>query len=292
MKSWMTTALAHGAIGALFLAAVPAEAQNGMQKWTQGKGWGWVWGKEDEVGSLNEMTDASRAARARLATQGKVYDLGVVYDRNSYKWPGHNPGEIISFRTPEGVKATAGLAGLINENAPTPPTRPGTVARLFMNDNVGTQIDGLGHVTDGEDDHWYNGFRGAEWGGNWACAKGRHDDPADYRAGRPDRPRRMQKCRCTSLQLRDHPRGPRRGAGEAEKLRAGRHPSSFARGRCVTGARRRDHEKIGEHDTAGIDLAAARWLVEQQGAILIGSDTSGLDHAPPANEVPNRAILV
>jgi hypothetical protein len=42
MKGWMTTALAGGAIGALFLAAVPAGAQNGMQKWTQGEGWGWV----------------------------------------------------------------------------------------------------------------------------------------------------------------------------------------------------------------------------------------------------------
>ena len=36
-----------------------AEAPS-MKKWEKGKGWGWVWGKEDEVGALNEMTDTSR----------------------------------------------------------------------------------------------------------------------------------------------------------------------------------------------------------------------------------------
>ena len=29
-----------------------------MKKWQKGQGWGWVWGPEDEVGALNEMTDA------------------------------------------------------------------------------------------------------------------------------------------------------------------------------------------------------------------------------------------
>jgi hypothetical protein len=41
---------------------------------------------------------------SRTQGPGAVYDLGIPYDRSSYKWPGHNPGEVISFRTPEGVK--------------------------------------------------------------------------------------------------------------------------------------------------------------------------------------------
>jgi kynurenine formamidase len=32
-----------------------------------------------------------------------------------------------------------------------------------------------------------------------------------------------------------------------------------------------------EHDSAGIQMPAAKWLVEEQGAIMIGSDTSGLE---------------
>ena len=33
---------------------------------------------------------------------------------------------------------------------------------------------------------------------------------------------------------------------------------------------------------AGPDLAATRWLVEEQGAVMVGSDTSGYEVNPPA----------
>ena len=45
---------------------------------------------------------------------------------------------------------------------------------------------------------------------------------------------------------------------------------------------RSDHEKLKAHDSAGINLETAKWLVEQKGAILIGSDTSGLEVSPAA----------
>jgi len=41
-----------------------------------------------------------------------------------------------------------------------------------------------------------------------------------------------------------------------------------------------DHAKIAAHDSAGISLETARWLVEQNGSMMIGSDTSGLEYAP------------
>ena len=56
------------------------------------------------------------------------------------------------------------------------------LVRSFMNDNVATQIDGLGHAVTGEDNHWYNALQrrsGAVIGG----AQGRsRDDSAHYRA--------------------------------------------------------------------------------------------------------------
>src|SRR5262245_58337889 len=99
------------------VGAVTAAESTGLQKWQLGKGWGWVWGKSDELGALNEMTDASRLAALRVVKQGKTVDLGVTYDRNSYKWPGHSPGENISFRTPEGVKRQKDSPALVNENS-------------------------------------------------------------------------------------------------------------------------------------------------------------------------------
>src|SRR5687767_11493659 len=81
-----------------------AQRSTARKGWTPGKGYGWVWGKNDEVGALNTLGPEDVRAALALARQGKVYDLGVNYDRTSYKWPGHSPGEIITFRSPEGVK--------------------------------------------------------------------------------------------------------------------------------------------------------------------------------------------
>jgi hypothetical protein len=138
MKSMKFAILLTGI--SLALGVNHAAAQDaGMKKWTQGKGWGWVWGPEDEVGALNEMTDASRLAAMRLVTQGKAYDLGLPYDRHSYKWAGHSPGEIITFRSPVGVKDQKDLAFTTPEKGNTGGTAWHSNA-LFINDNVATQI--------------------------------------------------------------------------------------------------------------------------------------------------------
>src|SRR5262245_59311667 len=62
-----------------------------IRGWVLGKGWGWIWGPDDEVGSLNGLTDASRLRALKLVKQGQVFDLGQTYSRRSFKWPGHNP---------------------------------------------------------------------------------------------------------------------------------------------------------------------------------------------------------
>src|SRR5262245_5031321 len=65
-------------------ADTPKETARAKTKgWVKGKGWGWVWGKKDEVGSLNAMTPATMKAALSGVKEGKVYDLGVPYDRRS-----------------------------------------------------------------------------------------------------------------------------------------------------------------------------------------------------------------
>src|SRR5438128_1868236 len=113
MKSFRTIA-ALGVVFALGYGVsqwthAPVNAQGGKGAlaptevgWKQGKGWG-PWGENDEVGALNSMSDVTiKDALAGVKT-GKVYDLGVNYDAESYKWPGHNPGVIMTYRAPEGV---------------------------------------------------------------------------------------------------------------------------------------------------------------------------------------------
>jgi len=104
--AWIVT---FGGIMCTLGLVVSAEAQL-VQGWVKGQGYGWIWGPNDEIGALNALTEHKVLAALSLPKQGKVYDLGVLYDRASFQWPGHSPAEIISFRTPEGIKRQLDLA--------------------------------------------------------------------------------------------------------------------------------------------------------------------------------------
>lgn len=255
--------------------------------WKQGKGWG-PWGENDEVGALNAMSDATvKDALAGVKT-GKVYDLGVNYDAESYKWPGHNPGVIMTYRAPEGVRRQGDVKDMLD-----PKANPGKVGwhscALFISDNVATQIDGLGHITHGPDNQWYNGYKEADWGGNFGIRKcdattippiitrGVLIDVAGFRKvdSLPS------NYRITAEELQDvlKAQGTSVRVGDTVLIRTGTTRYWDANGK--------NHDKIGQHDSAGIDIGAAKWLVEQKGAILIASDTSGLEWAPGKNDPPS-----
>ncbi|MCH2127196.1 MAG: cyclase family protein [Pirellulaceae bacterium] len=275
----------------LFLLAMTAgtwivEAESGvgnaLKKWQAGVGWGWVWGENDEVGSLNEMTNASRMAALQSVSTGTVYDLGILYDRNSFKWPGHSPGEIMAFRTPEGTKRQADTDFVPIDGLGT----SWHSCALFMNDNVATQIDSLGHATMSDDNHWYNGYREEDWGGDWGprkcdastippvIARGVMIDVASY-VGKEVLPANYA-ITVDDLQGALKQQGTVLRPGDVVLVRTG-----TLKFWDETGA---DHELIGEHDSAGITLESAKWLVEQQGAMMVGSDTSGLEWKPSAEE--------
>jgi kynurenine formamidase len=271
---------ARAAEAAVQPAARAAAGPPALKGWKQGTGWGWIWGDEDEVGALNALTPETTRAALELAERGEVFDLGVTYSRNSYKWPGHSPGEIMTFRSPEGTRRQNEHDFLREDVNPI-----GTgwhSCALFMSDNVATQIDGLAHITAGDDLHWYNGFKEAEWGGDFgvrkcdaasippivargvlldiAGQKGVEALPPHYQITPADVDRAVQSQK---IELRP---------GDVVLFRTG-----TLRYWNTDGA---DHEKIALHDTAGITLETARYLVEEFGTILVGSDTSGLEVAP------------
>ncbi|MBM3996017.1 MAG: cyclase family protein [Planctomycetes bacterium] len=263
-----------------------------VKGWTKGKGWG-PWGKDDEVGSLNAMNADTIKAALGLVKQGKVYDLGVNYDAESFKWPGHSPTVVMTYRGPEGVRRQGDF-----KPAADPKLNPAKIGwhscALFINDNVGTQIDGLGHITEGEDNRWYNGFKEADWGGNFGIRKcdattippiitrGVLLDVAAFR--KVDVLPPNYRITINDLESTMEEQKVKLKVGDTVMIRTGT---------CkYWGVNGSDHKKIGAHDSAGIDLAAARWLVEQKGAILIGSDTSGLEWAPGPNEKADGFIPV
>lgn len=252
---------------------LPAQPPKG---WTPGKGFGWVWGPQDEVGALNAILSPEYVLKAlREVKLGRIYDLGVRVDRSSYKWPGHSPIEVIAFRTPQGVKRGKDIAAFA-----THPRQLGFHScALFISDNVGTQIDSLGHITAGADDHWYNGFREQDYGGDFGLMKADADsippivargvliDVAGWKAvdALPGNFAIGSKELQAALAAQKVDVEP----GDAVLIRTG-----TLRYWGQTGA---DHARLAQHDSAGLTLEGARWLVEQKGAVFIGADTSGLE---------------
>jgi kynurenine formamidase len=280
------------------VAMHPAQTASTVKGWQKGKGWGWIWGKDDEVGALNAMTDATRLAALKLARQGKVYDLGITYDRTSYKWPGHSPGEILTFRSPEGVKRQQDLPQIVAPEVNEWGTAWHSCA-LFMNDNVATQMDGLGHVTEGPGcehgiaDHWYNGFKEADWGGNWGprkcdapkippiVARGVLIDVAGFK--KADALPAHYAITPKDLEGALAQQKTELKPGDVVLIRTGTLRHWGETGNDKDG-------KIKQHDSAGINLDSAKWLVEQHGTMLIGADTSGVEYVPtPDDEADFRA---
>lgn len=277
-------ALLGGAATSMIAGALAAESgtNKGTTRWVQGKGWGWVWGPDDEVGALNEMTNASRLRALSLVKKGQVYDLGVLYSRRSFKWPGHSPGEIMTFRSPEGIQRQKDVTPFVD-----PVVNPDRVAwhsgALFISDNVATQIDGLGHITVGPDHHWYNGFREADWGGNFGIRKCGAETipPVIARAVLLDiAGLKGVDCLPSNYEISV---GDIDAALAKEKVTIDPGDVILVRTGCLSqwGEDGADHGAIAAADSAGLGLTAIKYLVEEKGALLIASDTRGLECAQP-----------
>jgi hypothetical protein len=143
------------------------------KQWQRGKGWGWVWGDDDQVGNLNELSPELTMKALSKVEEGKVYDLGLTYDRRSYKFVGHSSGEIISYRTPAGLLLHPGekdLAFVKSEEGNSLNTT-WTSNALFISDNVATQLDTLGHIFEDSPPHAYNDFRAEDIQSDWGLLK-------------------------------------------------------------------------------------------------------------------------
>ena len=258
----------------------PESGNSSIKGWRKGIGWGWIWGKDDEVGSFNAMTQQSVASALRMAREGKIYDLGITYSRKSFKWVGHSPCEVMMYRSPEGVTRQK------DHNFTFPDSNPSAVkwhsCALFMNENVATQIDGLGHITVGEDNHWYNGFKESDWGGDFGIRK------CDATTIPPVIARGVMLDIAALKKVDALPAHYSITPEDVDKALAAQKislkPGDVVLFRTGTlrywGRDGADHKKIGHHDSAGINLATAKYLVEQFGTMMIGSDTSGLEVAP------------
>tara|TARA_Y100000588_G_C14269726_1_gene931775 strand:- start:1062 stop:2087 length:1026 start_codon:yes stop_codon:yes gene_type:complete len=260
----------------VFLIIVAAGYAGTLEGWKKGRGFGWVWGNDDQLGAIQAILTPDRILQAlNSVTTGKVYDLGVPLDQYSYKWPGHSPTSIVSYRSPVGVKTEKDI-GVFNNH---PSKMAFHSCALYISDNLGTQIDGLGHISKGEDNHWYNGFKESEHAGDFGLFKTDADGipPIIGTAVMVD----VAAWKGVDALPSNFPIGSKEIKATLRAQNTQIKPGDMVFLRTGTlrywGANGSNHVKIGEHDSAGITLEGAAWLVEQKGVVLIGADTSGAE---------------
>jgi kynurenine formamidase len=265
-------------LGAALIGDVPARASVGTSPW----------GPKDEIGRLNSMTDESRAAVLSRVKGGRVFDLSVEYFVGMPSWQaaGDPPYQMWLTHTPHGNVVADPMKVGAHQNEHVSYT--GTAVSMYT--HMGTHIDALSHF--GLDGKIYNGFEAKEHLGDrgWrvagaeklppivargvlldvARAKGVDMLPDGYRITRGDLTETLRK---QGLSLRQ---------GDVALIRTGRMQVFEDAGAYMK-------------NPPGLGLDAAKLLVEDGGAMIVGADNLSFEAFPSevdGNYVPVHTYLL
>ncbi len=246
------------------------------------------WGPDDEIGTLNMMTEQSKAEILSRIRNGKTYDLSVEYfvGMPSFHVLGDPPYQYWLTHTPRGtvVGNPNGLGNDMNEKVSY------TGDAISMYTHMGTHIDALNHF--GLNGKIWNGYSADQHLGDkgWKktgaevippiiargilidvlMSKGLEQLPPNYRINKDD----LQKAL----------------AGEKISLRKGDVV-------LIRTGQARHYKNAGKFldQYAGINLEAVRWLIEDQQVMLLGADNLSFEAFPPErtdNWVPVHTYLL
>lgn len=240
------------------------------------------YGPDDEVGSLNEMTPAAVVAAAKLVKVGKVYDLDPGRFRGMPLWPGHPPFEVLTFRTPMGEYNQKDQGWLLKNND----AHIGFISDVIIGTvHTGAHLDSLAHITVGQDNHWYNGFKESTDLGDWGPLKadastippvvtrGVMIDVAAYKGMKM-----LPAAYCITvadLQGTLKKQGTALKPGDTVLVRSGQL-SVWP-----------DKAEMGKGNGAGLGLEAVKWLAEQNKTILMGVDQAAFECDSPDSTNPH-----
>lgn len=238
------------------------------------------WGSADEIGALNMMTDASRFDVLKRVASGKIYDLGVdlfvgmptccsAFGDPTYQiWMTHAP-------------ARGDASKCLTHSSDG----------VSMNTHTGTHIDTLNHF----------GLHGKIW--NQVSADDALGDRGWTRSGADKYPPIMARGVLIDLARSrnvSHLPSPYsitvadlRGA--LRKQRTTLRPGDVVLIRTGLMTAWPDESRYRLANQAGLSLEAARWLVEEQKAMLLGADNFGVESFPsrdPENFAPVHTYLL
>jgi len=116
--------------------------------------WPSPFGPDDQLGMLNHITDAKRAAALQLVRQGRLYDLGHVLDEHVPVFPGRSFHQTLVTTAHHANRMSVG-ANDVN-----------WITEVFSSTTqLGTHLDALSHLQMGG--RGYNGWTAAELAEPW-----------------------------------------------------------------------------------------------------------------------------
>ena len=246
------------------------------------------WGPKDEIGRLNLMTPKTQQAILARLRGGAIYDLSVEYFIGMPSWQaaGDPHYRIWMTHTPHGtvIDDPLKLGETMNEHVSY------TGAAISIYTHMGTHIDALNHF--GLNGEIWNGFKAKDHLGDrgWtvagaenippiiargvlidvAAARGLEMLPAGYRISRDDLILALRKQR---VSLR---------TGDVVLIRTGR-------------MQQYENAQAYMNNPPGLGMAAARFLVEEGGAMIVGADNLSFEAFPSEvehNYVPVHSYLL
>jgi kynurenine formamidase len=264
--------LLGAALGAFALSGATDDETPIGPKW-----WPSPWGAGDQKGAANRMTADKVKEASKLIQSGCVYSLGRVY-QHGMPLPGNRHYSLTIPGSP-----TGGPSGK-NQGVYHDDLVSGEISQ------VGTQLDGLGHVgvRIGGDDYFYNGFKRSEFGTAYGLTRLGIENVGVFftRGVLLDVAGARGVERMTTGEVvtsRDLEHALKRqglaaiGAGDAVLIRTG-HGRLWMKDNAAFSA--------GE---PGIGMDAGKWLCDHK-ITLVGTDTWASEVVPP--EDPDRPFPV
>lgn len=267
----------------IIVTLLPIIAVKAQQKEAVGES---PWGPQDEIGTLNMVTESSQLQILSEVSSGKAYDLSVDYfvgmpsfhslgDPGYQYWLTHTPNGTI-------VDNPNGLGVEMNKKVSY------TGDAISMYTHMGTHIDALNHF--GLNGKIWNGFTPEEHLGDKGWKKtGAETIPPiiargvllDIAAAIGPLPKNYH-ITANDLQLTLKKQHIKLEKGDVVLIRTGQ--AEF-------------YEDANHYldNYPGISLDAVKWLVEEQGTMLLGADNLSLETFPPEREdnwVPVHTYLL
>ena len=236
------------------------------------------WGPDDEIGQLNRMTDATRLSILQRISSGKVYDLSVDYfiGMAGFTALGDTPYTYWLTHTPRGTAVDDPLNVGPEQNLHV--TYTGDAVAMYT--HMGTHIDALNHF--GLNGKIWNGFEADTHLGDrgWRKAGAETIPPIVARGVLLDIPPAMDtemlaagyQIKTADIQAALSRQGTELERGDVVLIRTGRMTLFYGDGNAYM------------TNTPGLSIEAARYLIEDNGAISLGADNLSFESYPSGSD--------